>query len=73
MRYILLGFAFVIAMASCKKDTFAYNCTCNDKTTGVQDTFFTLRVQASGEANYMCVSHADTANVRGKNIQCKLD
>lgn len=64
----------VVTFLSCKKkDTYGYSCVCTDKTSGLTDTTFTLRLQTSGEASYICKEHADTANAYGKNIECDIN
>jgi hypothetical protein len=74
MRYIIGCLAILLTLAACsKKDTYGYNCRCTDKTTGAEDTFFTIRVQTFGEAGYTCEDHADTVNAYGGNLQCKID
>lgn len=74
MRYIIGIIAVLMVFAACsKKDTYGYNCRCKDKTSGKEDTFYAIRVSAVGEASYICNDHADTANVYGKNIECKID
>lgn len=71
---ILLIFLLMAGFIACKKkDTYGYTCRCKDKSTGLSDTIYTIRVPTSGEASYRCQDYADTANVYGKNIECAID
>ncbi len=73
MKRIILPILVLIVVASCnKKDTYGYTCTCTDKDSGKADTTYTIRVETSGEASYVCRDYADTANYYGKNIDCTI-
>lgn len=73
MKYIFLPVLMMVMFLSCKKkDTYGYSCVCKDKTSGQVDTTYTIRLQTSGEAEYICKDHADTANFYGKNIECDI-
>ena len=75
MKKLVLTFLAVSAVfISCKKkDTYGYTCRCKNNNTGQADTIYTIRVQTSGEASYICGDYADTANAHGENIECKID
>ncbi|MCB0696531.1 MAG: hypothetical protein KDC07_04155 [Chitinophagaceae bacterium] len=73
MKHLVIPVMIVMVFVACrKKDTYGYTCTCDDKSSGKTDTTYTIRVQTSGEASYICHDHADTANFYGKNIECNI-
>ena len=66
MKYIILPVTALLIFVSCKKkDTYGYTCTCKDNASGQTDTAYTIRVQTSGEASYICGDYEDTANFYG--------
>jgi len=74
MRKIVLFTLVVAGLYSCnKKDTYGYTCRCHDNTSGATDTIYTITVQTSGEASYLCKDYGDTVNAYGGNVKCKID
>ena len=74
MKYLVIALLAVGTFAACKKkDTYGYTCNCKNKSTQVQDTTFTVRVETSGEAQYICRNTADTMNKYGGNVSCNVE
>lgn len=74
MRKIILLALGLTGLYSCiKKDTYGYTCRCYNNNSGATDTIYTITVQTSGEASYICKNHGDTVNAYGGNVKCKID
>lgn len=73
MKYLVFIILILAVCVSCKKENYGYSCSCTQNSNGAVDTNFTLRVETSGEANYLCKDYEDTATFYGKDVKCILE